>query len=158
MLSYEEMSKHSRVWIYQSNREFNEREVKEINFLAEHFADSWSSHGADLKAHISVFHQRFIVVMVDEQQAGASGCSIDKSFGFIRDLQKRYSIDLLNRMTVAYWDEDGRVQTCRLDEITKLLEHSLINEDTIVFNNLVKDKAELESNWQILLRNSWILQ
>lgn len=157
MYSYQDMPNHSRVWIYQSSKEFDEREVNEINFLAEHFADSWASHGNDLKAHISVFHKRFIVVMVDENQAEASGCSIDKSVGFIRDLQTRYDIDLLNRMQVAYWDGDT-VNTCRLDGITKLLEHSLISDSTIVFNNMVRDKAEFESKWQVPLRDSWILQ
>lgn len=157
MYSYQDMPLSSRVWIYQSSRAFDEREVNEINFLAEHFADGWASHGNDLKAHVSVFHKRFVVVMVDEAAAEASGCSIDKSVGFIRDLQTRYNIDLLNRMQVAYWDGDT-VTTCKLEDITKLLEHSLLTESTIVFNNMVKDKAELEAKWQVPLRDSWILQ
>lgn len=158
MYTYDEMPTHSRVWIYQSDRELDEREVNEIDFLAEHFADTWASHGNDLKAFIKSYYNRFIVVMVDEEQATASGCSIDKSVGFVRNLESRYGINLLNRMVMAYWNEDQKVATCNLNELTKLLEHSFISEDTLIFNNLVKDKAEFETKWQIPLRESWVLQ
>lgn len=158
MYSYEEMPANSRVWIYQCDREFNERETNEIDFLGEHFADTWASHGNDLKAFVKVYYNRFIVVMVDELQAAASGCSIDKSVAFIKSLEGRYGVNLLNRMVMAYWNEDKKVTTCNLNELTKLLEHSFITEDSTIFNNLVKDKAEFETKWQVPLRDSWVLQ
>jgi hypothetical protein len=49
------------------------------------FCIQWTAHGANLKAYGEVRHHRFIVMIVDETAAGASGCSIDKSIHFIRN-------------------------------------------------------------------------
>jgi len=43
---------------------------------------SWTAHNNQLKAKGEIRYNRFLILIVDESQAGASGCSIDKSVPF----------------------------------------------------------------------------
>lgn len=145
---------HSRVWIYQCVRELNPQEVVDIKASALSFLNQWTSHGNSMDAAIDILHNRFVIVAVDEQTASASGCGIDKSVRFIQDMEKQFSTTLLDRMHVAYKAGDS-IQTCSLSEFEKLINTKQVDENTIVFNNLVSTLAELKSNWQIPLKQSW---
>ena len=148
-------SDQSRIWVYQSNREFTESEVGEMNAHLAKFAQKWVSHQHQLIAHGEVLHQRFVVLMVDDVQGnGASGCSIDASVKFVQELGKAYRTDLFNRLEFAYFDE-GKVKVIHKTELPKLLEEGVISEETLFFDNLVKDKGALKDRWMVPLKDSW---
>jgi len=87
----------SRVWIYQSKTAFSETDVTEIRGHIAAFTQQWASHNRALQATGDVLHGRFIVLMVDESQAGASGCSIDSSVHFVNtkaDFDQRWKVRL----------------------------------------------------------------
>ena len=122
--------------------------------VRQEFAAQWVSHNRQLTAHATVKHRQFIVLMVDESNAGASGCSIDKSVHFLQHLEQRYGVDLFDRMTFAY-EKEGEVKTAGRAQFTQMYQEGVLNDDTLVFNNLVKNKAELEQEWKIPLGQSW---
>ncbi len=157
MTTLKQLSPESRIWIYLSSREFTPAEVQQINTLAAEFVNTWSAHGSALKAAAEILHNRFLVIGVDEQQAAASGCSIDKSVALVKKIEADFNTDLLDRMQIAY-RKDGQIKTCKLPQISTLLEKSEITENTIIFNNLVSTKKDWETNWEIPLKDSWILQ
>lgn len=148
------MAAHSRVWVYQSNREFTSDEAGQIEAQLATFTDGWAAHGNQLAAGAELRYRRFIILAVDEQQAGASGCSIDASVRFIKSLETQYKIDLMNRMLFAT-KENGKVNVYTRAAFEDAIEKGRLLRNTIVFNNLVKDKAELESRWEIPLDASW---
>lgn len=154
MVDFNTLPPHSRIWIYQSNREFNERETIEIKNKSFQFIDQWTSHGKTMNAAIEIFHHRFIVIAVDEQTAPASGCGIDKSVRFIQELEKDYSLTLLDRMQIAY-KKDNQINYCSINEFEAFIQRGQINENTVVFNNIVSTKKEFETNWETALKTSW---
>ena len=154
MLPYKEMPSDSRVWVYQSNRAFTDTEIAEIKNKAFAFVEAWTAHGKALRACIEIFYARFVIVFVDEKQALASGCSIDKAFNFIQTLEREFIVKLLDRMLVAYRKEDA-IYSCTMPVFQKLIEKNEVNENTIVFNNLVSTKADFESKWEVPLKDSW---
>jgi len=154
MVSYRDLPDDSTVWIYQSSRELLSEEVNGINEKSGEFVNNWSSHGASLKAAIELFYNHFIVVFVDEKSAKATGCSIDKSFQFIKNIESAYDLDLLNRMVVAYRNDRG-IQLTRIDEFEHRIQEGLVTENTIVFNNLVNTKSDFDSKWEVLVKDSW---
>src|ERR1700749_5003601 len=95
-------SEQSRVWIYQSDRELYEDEVKQLHEILNKFAAEWTAHNHQLKAKAEIRYNRFLILIVDESQAGASGCSIDKSVNFIKRLEQEFNIILLDRFNLAY--------------------------------------------------------
>lgn len=154
MQTYADLPDHSRVWVYQSNRMFDSREIKEIKKVAKAFLEEWVAHGKSLMAAIEIFYDHFIVIIVDEEKATASGCSIDASFKFIQDLERGFKISLLDRLMVAY-RKNGNISVCRIDEFEAKIKSGDINENAIVFNNLVDTKKTFDSQWEVLLKDSW---
>ncbi|MGN6639512.1 MAG: ABC transporter ATPase, partial [Mucilaginibacter sp.] len=96
-----QFSEHSRVWIYQSNRELTDNETSRLLDLLNKFAAEWTAHNHQLKAKAEIRYNRFIVLIVDESQAGASGCSIDKSVNFLKGLEQEFGISLFDRFNFA---------------------------------------------------------
>ena len=83
----------SKVWVYQSNRKLTDSEVETISNSGLAFIEQWAAHGASLKASFDVLYNRFIILSVDEKQAMASGCSIDSSIRFIKEIEKLLNIN-----------------------------------------------------------------
>lgn len=145
----------SKVWMYQSNRPFTPEEIKNINAELKLFAQKWTAHNLQLKAMAQVLEDRFILLMVDETQTGASGCSIDTSVNFMKALGEKYGVDFFNRMLFSYLNQNG-IETKPLSEIPSLKERKILADDTPVFNNLILTKAEFDSGWQIPFGQSWL--
>src|SRR6202012_4843064 len=97
-----QFSEQSRVWIYQSDRELSDEQVKQVLNQLNLFAAEWTAHNHQLKAKAEVRYNRFLILIVDESQAGASGCSIDSSVRFIKQLEAEHHINLLDRFNLAY--------------------------------------------------------
>lgn len=148
------MPSNARLWVYQSNRSLTNDEVKVISQQGKQFINDWSAHGAQLTAAFEVLYNRFVVISVDEQQASASGCSIDKSVQFIKELEKQFGIDFFDRLQVVYRKADG-LESCSLAAFEKLATEGEVNEKTVVFNNMVASKKEFDSNWEVPVAESW---
>ena len=150
-------SEQSRVWIYQSDRELYEDEVKQLHEILNKFAAEWTAHNHQLKAKAEIRYNRFLILIVDENQAGASGCSIDKSVNFIKRLEQEFKINLLDRFNLAY-REGEKVLSAPRDEFEELLRSGKINSNTIVYNNLVQNLEQLETKWEVPFKDSWHIQ
>lgn len=154
MTTIQQMPLDSRLWVYQSTTLLSEEEITSILQKGKTFIESWTAHGAALKASFDVLYNRFIIIAVDEQQAMASGCSIDKSLAFIKSLEQEFKLQLLDRMQVAYRDGDS-IEVCALPEFEKRAMKGAVNPNTIVFNNMITTKAAFDSSWEIPLKESW---
>lgn len=154
MTTINQMPADARVWIYQSNTRLSDEEVNAIAQEGKAFIESWTAHGAALKASFDILHNRFLVISVDEQQALASGCSIDKSMAFIKSLEKHYQLQLLDRMQVAY-RKDEEIHVCALQEFEKRANKGEVTSSTIVFNNMITTKAAFDTAWEVPLQESW---
>ena len=96
-----------------------------------------------------------IGLLVDEKQAMASGCSIDKSVHFILNLENELGVSLTNRLLLTYRDNTGEVKVVSKNEFERLVQSRAITNETMVFNTLVKDKSELETGFEIAFEKSW---
>jgi hypothetical protein len=108
-----EFSSHSRVWVYQSDRKLTADEAVQIQMHMDNFTRSWTAHNNQLKAKAEIRYNRFLVLIVDESQAGASGCSIDKSVNFMKQLEQEFGINLFDRFNLAYRDGEEIISVPR---------------------------------------------
>jgi hypothetical protein len=145
----------SRVWIYQSNRFLSEAEVSEISALTQQFVESWTAHGSALTGKVILSDNLFLILEVDEEVAGVTGCSIDKSVHFIKGLGEKFGVDFFDRMRISYFDEQGKLQLANRDEFQQLVDNGVVHHDTIVYNNLIQTSEEFTSNWKIPFSQSW---
>ncbi|MDB4728304.1 hypothetical protein OAF63_05895 [Saprospiraceae bacterium] len=154
MTTYNSLPDTTRIWIYQSNRPISDEKLPELKVQIQQFAKNWVSHNRELKAFGDVLHNQFVVLMVDESMAGASGCSIDSSVHFVQSLERNFGLSLFDRMTFTYQDGE-EVKSAPRDEFAQLYAEGKINDETLVFDNLVKNKAEFEARWLKPLGQSW---
>lgn len=147
-------SPQSRVWIYQSDRKFTSTEETEILNKLAAFTNQWKAHGNELLAKAEIRYGFFIILTVDESQAGVTGCSIDSSVRLIKEIEQEYHIDLFNRFNIAY-KVNGDVVVNSKEDFETLVNIKQVTPETIVFNNMVQNLAELESKWEVPFQNSW---
>jgi len=147
-------SPHSRVWVYQSDREFTDKEVEAIQQRLNVFTDQWKAHGHQLDAKAEVIYNFFIVITVDEGAANVTGCSIDSSIRIIKEIEQAFHVDLLNRFNMGYKMGDKVVVTNKEDFET-LINIKKIGPKTIVFNNMVQNLEEFENKWEVPFEKSW---
>ena len=149
-----QFSENSRVWVYQADRELSPTEVEQIQEQLNAFTFSWTAHNNQLKAKAEVRYNRFLILIVDESQAGASGCSIDKSVHFMQHLEQEFNISLFDRFNLAY-REGGQILSAPRHAFEDLIKQNSINKQTIVFNNMVQNLAQLETQWEVPFKDSW---
>ena len=157
MENWKNMIGSTRVWIYQADRLMTQLEIQQIGDASKQFLADWTSHGSKMLADIQLFHQLFIVVFADEEKTKASGCGIDKSVHFIQKIGEHFNIDFFNRLNVACILKD-QIKIIPSSDIQKELESGRISGETLIYNNLVKTKDEIENNWAVPLSNSWVTQ
>jgi hypothetical protein len=145
----------SRVWIYQSNRIFSISEALEIEQMLKDFTDQWQSHGTPVKGAGYLLFGQFIVLMADETATGISGCSTDSSVRLVKDIEQQFGASLFDRITLAFVVKD-KVELLPLSQLQYAAGNGFITVDTLYFNNLVQTKEELEKQWIIPVKESWL--
>ena len=145
----------SKVWIYQSSRKFSANETEVINEKIKHFLSQWNAHKIDVVGDGMLIYNCFVVLMADENRVGVSGCSIDSSVHFIKALGNEFNTNFFDRWNLAY-KKDGEVVSCHREEFERLLNTGEINDDTIVFNNLLQTKGDFKTKWQVPYSESWL--
>ena len=144
----------SRVWIYTANRPLTDPEAATIQQALDIFSRQWTAHNQALRAKAEVFQNQYVILMVDETQAGASGCSIDKSVHFLEQLGHQLGVDLFERMRFA-WVENETIHFADRAEFAALVGEGRITRDTPVVNTLAQTRQELEQKWLLPFGESW---
>lgn len=159
-LEYKELlpdnfSPDSKVWIYQSSRLFTLSEALDMEALLNKFSAEWRSHGAEVNAYCNLFFGQFVVLMADETEVGVGGCSTDSSVRFVKELGQKFGVDFFDRTSLAFFLKD-KIQLLPLNQLPYAFDNGFITGDTLYFNNLVQTKKELENNWIIPVKDSWL--
>lgn len=154
LVDFKGLANSSKIWIFQSNRELAKNEVEEISDKLKAFVQSWKRHGDDLKASYLIKYDQFIILAVDEEYNGVSGCSIDAATHLFKQFENSFKIDLFNKLNVAF--KDGEIiNVVSLADFQKYVNEGKINTNTIVFNNLIDTKEKLENEWEVPASVSW---
>ena len=151
---FESLPQESKIWIYQSNRKFSDQECAEIETNLKAFLQNWSAHGTALEASYQLKYNRFIIIAVNQEVQNATGCSIDASVQFIQNLEKKYDVDLLDKMNVTFKLGEHIAHKSLLD-FKKMAKDKAVTEKTIVFNNLVNTIEDWNTNWEVPASESW---
>lgn len=153
-IPFENLPLESKIWVYQSNRKFSDEEFSEIEIATKSFVENWEAHNISLESSYLLKYNRFIIFAVNQEVQVATGCSIDKSVQFIQDLEKKYEVDLLDKMNVTFKNGEFVAHKSLL-EFKKMAKDKAVTGATIVFNNLVNNIEEFNSSWEIAAEDSW---
>lgn len=141
MTNFVDFSDHAKVWVYQADRAFTDHEKTQIQIALENFVAEWSAHGKKLKASAEILSD-FHIGLAVEGNVEASGCSIDSSVRFVKELGAHLKVDFFNRLKSVVVDEKGEASVVSYHS---LKEHT----DKKVYHPIVTSLKGLRENWLV---------
>jgi hypothetical protein len=142
MIPFDQLPDDARLWSYQSDRKLTATEKAWIEEILPPFLAEWAAHGAKLNAYGAVLGDYHLILVVNEDQANASGCSIDSSVRFIKQLEKELGISFFNRLKML-------VDNGQEEFFTSYAELDQLSPDTKVYNNMVMSVGEWKKSWKV---------
>jgi len=147
------LNDEARVWVYPSSRKFYPQEIEGLTQKLINFTENWNREDENFKASFQFLHNRFIVFYADEKTV-LKNQELDAVVTFVLGLQQEYEIELLDRMNVCF-KQGEYIQYKEVKEFKKLLKNKSVNTNTIVFDNLILTKFDLENYWEVPITESW---
>ena len=154
-VAFNQLPPEARVWIYQASRPLTEAELAAVQPALAGFAAEWTSHGRTLHASAEFRHRQFLIVGLDEDVAGASGCSIDASVRFVGQLEQHLGLDLLEKSRMAFL-QAGAVRLLQRGELKTAVATGSLEPDTLYFDNTLATKYELDTQWPRPAGQTWL--
>lgn len=154
-VSFDQLSDEARIWIYQANRPLQPEETSTLLPMTREFLERWAAHGRPLQCSATLLYDQFLVLAVEESYQGATGCSVDASVQFVRQLEQTFQISLLDRTQIAFRRTNDTVVTS-LNQLKAQIQAGAADADLLVFDNTITQKAALANQWLIPVKESWL--
>jgi hypothetical protein len=152
---FEELPESSRVWVYQSDRSLEEKELEYIKSKTAEFISAWESHGSPVPASFKIIQNRFLIIAADESSFGVSGCSTDKSVHFIKSLGSSLAVGFFDRFLIPFKKDTG-ILFHKMDKLKTLIREGEINREDVIYNTLVSNISELKNSFEIRVMDSFL--
>ena len=144
---FKDLKENSKVWIYTSDRSLSDSESAYFQSQSNEFVTNWAAHGVGLKAESLVYKNRFLIIVADESQANASGCSIDSSVKFVKAMGVELGTDFFNRMNLMVTKDEEELKPVHISELSNYL-------DEKVYNPMITTLEQLREEWLIPVSSS----
>jgi len=143
----------SRIWIFGISPTLDEDKTARLLRRIDGFLDQWAAHGASIGSARDVVEGSFLLVGVD-RSSETSGCSIDRMFGTLKELERELGVSILDPNRVFVRHGDGRVTAVSRAEFA-----ASCDPDTHVFDTTAERMAEVRSGaWERRAADSWHAQ
>jgi hypothetical protein len=153
-VDYKSISNDAKVWVYPSSRKFYPAEIPEIEQKLKEFVENWKLEDENFKVSYQFLYDRFIILVADDSETALTNADIDASVAFILQLQETYKVALLDKMNACF-KQGEYVQYKELKDFKKLLKNKAVTAKTIIFDNLINNKEDLENYWELAIEDSW---
>lgn len=154
-VDFEGLPDSARVWVYGADRKIDEESEKELIGSVDEFLSGWRAHGAPLYSARDWSDGRFLTIAVDQEQEGASGCSIDGLFRTLKSMEPTLGAQLVPSGLVYFRGKDGNVQASSRDEFSAMSSRGDVDSDTEVFDLSVTTLGEWRGRFRSKAANSW---
>lgn len=152
---FDQLPPAARIWIYQADRPLTATELARVAPVLTQFVEAWTSHGRTLHASAAFLHQQFLVLGLDEAVADASGCSIDASVRFVRELEAALGLTLLEKSQLAFL-VDGAVQLLDRRQLRAAVAAGHLRPETPYFDNTIARRGQLQAAWPAPAAATWL--
>jgi hypothetical protein len=154
LVTLDSLPDHAKVWVYQTSRILSETEINDItDYLSEQVAN-WESHGSPLQASFKFFYDKFLVLAVNTDLQEPSGCSIDSSTKWLKNIQQTLNIDFFDR-SIAYF-ENETLHFFPVLEAKKQVLTGKVSAETTLLNHQVNTLSDLKNNWKLKASDSFM--
>jgi hypothetical protein len=155
LTEFDEFPDSARVWVYGLDCELGGDSASVLLGQIDNYLTTWTAHGVPLSAARDWRENRFLTIAVDQERAGASGCSIDGLFRTLKSLEKEINASIVTGGLVFFRDRDGAIRSVTRDEFGDLGTSGEVGSDTEVFDPAVTTLGEWRARFASLAGNSW---
>ncbi len=135
----------ARVWVFGATEPLPGAQRDALDAELTGFVRSWAAHGSQLMGAHEVVLDTFVIVAVDENLHGASGCSIDAMTRRLGELEDALGVSLLQGGLVWYRAPSGDIVSCSRSEFKIRSEQGEIDAATRVFDPTIQTLGALRS-------------
>tara|TARA_B110000444_G_scaffold180752_1_gene169527 strand:+ start:117 stop:581 length:465 start_codon:yes stop_codon:yes gene_type:complete len=139
LANFHALPEESRIWLYAAENALSKGQQDYILKVISDALKGWNAHKQPLTAGVTILENHFIVVALDENKNGASGCSIDTLQNTIQKIEKELTLSLMNRLNVF----------CKIeDEVLCIPSFKLRNvadKDTLFYDLTILTKSDLNT-------------
>lgn len=144
------LTDEARLWVFGVSPALDAGQQQRVFERVDPFLDSWAAHGNPILAARGVLHGSFLVIAV-EKTAETSGCSIDRLFGTLQQLERDLGVSILDPSRVFFRHGDGRVDAMSRSEFRERGEGK-----TIVFDTTAAVLGSIRTGaWERPATDSW---
>lgn len=140
------------IWLFGADKNIPEftAEVKEF---VQDFKTSWNTHGAPIHPEVEILEGRFVKVTSHLDGGLVSGCSKDDLIRFIKGLESKLSLALLNRGLIFMEWNSGDIGSVEFKHLK-----GKIGEKTpvAVYDLSVSKESEFQKKWKLPMESSWL--
>lgn len=145
----------ARLWVFAAARPLAADERDTLAAAADDFLDEWNAHRVPLDCARDLRHDQFLLIGVDQETAGVSGCSVDALVRTMKGLGQRLGVELIDHASVFY-REGGVVRRVTRDQFSAAAAGGLVTPDTVVFDNTVPTVGALRGGaWEAPAARTW---
>ena len=154
-IGFEHLPEHARLWIFAAQRELDDPERARVLEEVDRFIDQWTAHDGPLTAARDWRQGRFLMIGVDEEAAGLSGCSIDALVRRMKVLQEELGVELVNNAPVLF-KNGGTIERVSRERFAELAEAGAVSLETPVFDNTLSRVGDIRAGrWEVRAADSW---
>ena len=101
-----QLSDHANIWIFGISPSLDEARSMTLLARVDAFLDEWAAHGVPIRGARELREGSFLVIAADEKRE-RSGCSIDRLFHTLRQLESELGVQILDANRVFLRDNGG---------------------------------------------------
>jgi hypothetical protein len=146
----ENLPDDARTWVFGISPALDEAKESRLLARIDAFLDQWAAHGAPITAARDVIEGSFLLISID-RDAETSGCSIDRMFGTLRQLEGELGVQILDPNRVFVRHGSGEVGA-----MTRAAFKASGDAHTVVFDTVAERLGEIRSGrWERPAAEAW---
>lgn len=145
-----QLSDDAYIWIFGVSPALDEAGEAKLLRQVDAFLDKWAAHGAPIESARDLIEGSFLVIAA-EKTSERSGCSIDRLFGTLKQLESELGVAILDANRVFFRHGDGRIDSTSRSEF-----RDKGDAHTIVFDTTAESLRDIRTGaWERRAEDSW---
>ena len=148
-VNIDQLSNDAHIWIFGISPALDERQSEALLRRVDVFLDEWAAHGVPIRGARELREGSFLVIAADENRE-RSGCSIDRMFGTLKELERQLQVQILDSNRI-FLREGASVRA-----VPRLEFRNAANADTPVFDVTAERLGDVRTGaWERRAGDSW---
>ncbi len=155
VVSFESLPDDARIWVFGAAAPIDDVDAAKLLAAVDGFLIQWKAHGHPLTCARHWRDDAFLVIGVDQNSEGASGCSIDGLFRTLQGLEPAIGTTMIGGGRVFFRDALSLVHSVTRAEFEAMARRGEVGADTRVFDTTVTAAGTFRSSFERPASAGW---